>query len=224
MAFLDRITRRGRAWHAQATRSAQTVMQAAGAQARSHGVTDPVAAASELVELYSLRSRQPIWREFGGVAFHLVASWPTDLAYVLLYATREVKPRLGYDAVPPVMKAIELLPRLRVENATLRLELSGRARLLAEDLDERARAAARVLVRELSSVPLRWATGIYVGMDERMKPIVAHELLKFNPCGAPILLGASRAHLLTGTGALRALLRALSRLVFGRGPDPGERR
>ncbi len=224
MATLDRLTRRGRAWHAQAEKCAQTVMQAAGAQARSHGIADPVAAASELVERYALRSRQRNWQEFGGVAFHLVASWPTDLAYALLYATREVKPPLGYDAVPLVMKAIEMLSRLRVDNETVHLELSGRAQLLAEDLDERARAAARVLVRELSNVPLRWASGIYTGMDERMKPVVEQELRKFNPRGAPILLGASRAYLLTSTGALRTLSRAFNRIVFGKGLDRGDHR
>lgn len=219
MATLDRLTRKDREWHDHAQRCAETIMRAAGVQARQHGLSDVMSPAGRLIELYGLRDNPRDWREFGGVAFHLVATWPADLAYMILYAMRETKPPLGYDPVPLVMKAIEMLRHLRPENVTLHREMGGQAQELAGDPDRRARACACVIARELSGVPLRWASGIYSALDSELKPFVQEELKRFNPKAARILLNGCHSWLLTGAGLHRLLQRlwwAILRVLFGK--------
>lgn len=218
MATLDQLTKGERDWLEHARKCEQTIMRAAGVQARQHGVHDPTSPAGHLVELYGLRGKKRDWREFGAVAFHLVATWPPDLAYIILYAMREVKPPLDYDPAPLVMKALEMLRHLRCEGVSLRVEMNGQAQQLVQDLDERARACSRVITRELSSVPLRWAGGIYIALDPEIKPFVQEELKRFNPWGAQRLLKGSRSWLMTGAGlslVVRRALQAVYRVLFG---------
>ena len=219
MAILDRLTRKDREWHDHAQRCGETIMRAAGVQARQHGLSDVLSPAGRLIELYGLRDNPRDWREFGAVAFHLVATWPPDLAYMILYAMREIKPPLAYDPVPLVMKAMEMLRHLRSENVTLHLEMGGQAQELAGDPDIRARACACVIARELSGVPLRWASGIYSALELELKPFVQEELKRFNPRAADILLKGNYSWVRTGTGLHRLLQRVwriILRVLFGK--------
>jgi hypothetical protein len=220
MATLDRLTKRERQWLVHAQQCGQTVMRAAGVQARQRGIRDPLDTACQLAERYKLRGIKEDWREFGAVAFHLVSTWPPDLAYVLLYSLREIKPPLGYDPVPLVMKAMEMLPHWQPESSAFEAEENSQAQQVIRDPDERARACARVITRELSGVPLRWASGIYASLDPEVKRFVQEELRRFNPWGAQHLLtGRNWSWLVTGTGLrliLRHLWRILFRVLFGR--------
>lgn len=190
-------------------------MRAAAIQGRSHGMANPLLSATRLVADYSLHTRQSDWREYGEVAFHLVYQWPPDLGYVILYSLREVNALKGRDVVPFVLKAVEMLPHFNPIPSRLHLPGPGNKQQLWTDPDERSRAAAKLLARELSNVPLRWASGIYRSMDGTIKPFVAEQLKTYNPAGSAILFGKQHEWLLTKSG----LLKAIMRLCFGGDSD-----
>jgi hypothetical protein len=90
---------------------------------------------------------------------------------------------------------------------------------LATDLDERSKASAKILVRELSCVPLRWSIGIYRNIDPGIKPIVIEQLKEFNKGGAKVLLSGSWSWILTDAGLLRLWLsirRFILKILFGK--------
>ena len=159
-------------------------------------------------------SKQQNWLEYGDVALHLVAAWPPDLAYLILYGFRELQSEIGYDPVTLVLKAVEMLPHLRCEGVALHLDPSDRVRQLRADPTERARSGAKILVREIVGVPLRWAQGIYRNLDPEMKPFVEEQLRAFSPTSARILMQAGPFWLFTGSGLRRVFFR-LVKVIFG---------
>lgn len=219
MATLDRLRKKDRQWHEYAEQCGKTILRAAAVQGRQHGMRDPISAANRLAESYNIRNKSKDWREYGDVAFHLAVTWPPDLAYIVIYAFREIQPPIGYDPVPLIMKALEMLRYLRHENMIIQIEMDERIRKIAENPNELAKASAKLLVRELSSVPLRWATGIYRALDSEVRNSVRQELLEFNPKSAKILLKGGFSWLLTGTGLLQILnsiWRAIHKILFGK--------
>jgi hypothetical protein len=188
------------------------MMRAARVQGRSLGLTNPMPLAAELVNRYALTRKQADWREFGEVAFHLVSQWPPDLAYLILYGFREVDGMQGRDVVPFVLKAVEMMPHFNPTSARTQLVAPRNNAQLLTDPHERARSAAKLLAREISNVPLRWASGIYHSMDETIRPFVAEQLKAYNPIGASILLNDRRSWLLTKGGFFKGLMR----ICFGK--------
>lgn len=216
MAIVDQLTKRDRLWHAHAHRCAETVMRAAGIQGRQHGIDSPIDAARELANLYYIPAKPRHWQEYGDVAFHLVATWPPDLAYAIVYALRELQSEIGHDPVPYVLKATEMMYDFRPEMVDLHLEAAPRTSDLVADPTARATAAAKLLARELSVVPLRWASGILHSMKPTAKKFVSQELQAFNPDGAAVLLGERYRWLLTGTGLVRWSTRCVMHVLFGK--------
>ncbi|MBI5222835.1 hypothetical protein HY990_00270 [Candidatus Micrarchaeota archaeon] len=219
MAIVDQLRKKDRLYHDNAKQCGKTIMRAAALQGRQCGLRDPISAAERVAELYEVHSKPQDWRHFGDIAFHLIATWPADLAYMIIYAMREIKPALAYDPVPFIMKAVEMLPHLRCEAVTLHLEGGERTHKVIVDVDERSIACAKILVREISSVPLRHASGIYNALDKEIKPFVAAQLKEFNKNAATILLKSDWSWLLTGTGLLRMLQkvwRFIHRILFGK--------
>jgi hypothetical protein len=215
MGFLDLLTPKSRKWRRHSRSCQDTMMRAAAVQGRSLGLNNPMPLAVELVNHYSLNRKQANWQEFGEVAFHLLAQWPPDLAYVILYGLREVKAMEGRDVVPFVLKAVEMMPHFNPTSANMRLTAPRNNPQLLKDSNERARSAAKLLAREISNVPLRWASGIYRSMDGTTKPFVAEQLKAYNPVGAAILLSDHGSWLLTKSGVLKGLMR----MLFGRGVE-----
>ncbi|MBI3933975.1 MAG: hypothetical protein HY316_04735 [Acidobacteria bacterium] len=212
MAVLDRITKRARQWDEHAARCGDTIMRAAAVQGRGYSISAPGCEAKRLAALYTIRDKHKDWREYGDVALHLAAAWPPDLAYSILYALRELQAEIGYDPVPLTLKAVEMLYYLRCERIKLHLERTGRVCQLMDEPVERAKCGARIIARELSVVPLRWASGIYDALDPGMKPFVQEQLREFNPKAADILLKSRSSRLLTRP----RLLRLIFRVLFGR--------
>jgi hypothetical protein len=171
-----------------------------------------IAAARELARQYQLEAKAADWHEFGDLAFHLVTVWPPDLAYVIIYALREVKPGYGSDPVPLVMKAIEMMYCFKPAAVSLHLPPTAQWQKMENDPHERLRASAKILAREISGVPLRWASGIYHALDTTVKPVVLEQLRQFNPGGAAMLERHGYAWLFTKSG----LLRVLFKICFGR--------
>jgi hypothetical protein len=118
---------------------------------------------------------------------------------------------LGYDPVPYLLKATEEMFHFRPENVVLHIEMSEIPKALLTNPSERAKRAAKLIAREISVTPLRYASGIFNAMDPVMKPFVTDELRSFNPEAMDILSRGSRMWILTGSGFLRFLMR----LLFG---------
>ena len=114
MATIDRLTKRARQWREHADRSRETIMRAAAFQASQHRLHNPLTSTRHLATLYAMSAKQQNWLEYGDVALHLVAAWPPDLAYLILYGLRELQSEIGYDPVPLVLKAVDMLPHLRL--------------------------------------------------------------------------------------------------------------
>ena len=206
MATLDNLSKKDRKWLKHADKCAGLMMQAASVQARQYGITFK-SAADQLAELYNIKEKKEDWRNYGDVAFHIVVTWPADLAYRIIYSLRDSKLKPNYDPIPLIMKALEMLRYLKYQNLNLHLEPNENFYRLANDKLERSKAAAKIIVRELSCVPLRWSIGIYRNIDPEMKSIVAEQMEEYNKDGAKILLSGSWAWLLTGAGILNILLR-----------------
>lgn len=212
MAILDKLTRASRRWEKLAAKSKEVIQRAASLQAQQYGVHSPIEEARRLALLYAVKRKRRDWREYGDIAFHLIATWPSDLAYMTLYAFREMHSELGYDPVPFILKAMEEIYHLRPENLELHLGMTEQVRRLFDDPAERGRTGAKIIAREISIVPLRWASGIYNTLDPAVKPFVEEQLREFNSHGADILSKGLRTWLLTRAGLARRLIR----LLFGK--------
>lgn len=211
MAILDKLTQTSRHWEKLAAKSREAIFRAASLQAQQYGVS-PIEEARRLALLFVVRRKRRDWREYGDIAFHLIATWPSDLAYMTLYAFREMRSEFGYDPVPFVLKATEEIYHLRPENLELHIEMTEQVRRLFDDQGERARKGAKIIAREISVISLRWASGIYIRLDPTVKSFVDEQLREFNPEGADILSEGSRAWLLTRSGLFDCLISFL----FGR--------
>jgi hypothetical protein len=142
----------------------------------------------------------------------LVTVYPPDLAYAIIYALRDVKPGCGSDPVPLLLKAVEMMYCFKPAAVSLHLPSKILSQKFRDNPQEILRASARILVREISGVPLRWASGIYLALDATVKPVVREQLREFNPSGAAMLGDGNYAWLFTKSG----LLRALYRICFGK--------
>ncbi len=212
MGMLDSLAPKSRLWKRQAEKCAREVMRAASVQAHACGMANIIGAARELARQYQLEAKAADWHEYGDVAFHLVTVWPPDLAYAIIYAFREVKHGCGYDPVPLVLKAVEMMYCFKPAAVTLHLPPTAEWQKMWNDPQERLRASAKILAREISGVPLRWASGIYRALDTTVKPVVLEQVRHFNPAGAAILERCGYSWLFTKSG----LLRVLFRTCFGR--------
>lgn len=206
----------GREWRAQSEACASQITRAGSLQARQQNMPDLVVTARQLVKLYAVDRKPLAWQEYGDVALHVVASWPADLAYMVIYALRELKDEIGYDPVPPTLKAVEMLHALRPSAVQLHLAAGVRADDLVASADDRGRRAACIIAREISGVPLRYASAIYHSLDARAKGFVDDALRQFNPSGAKILQRAPRGWPPTLRGIFLGVLRRVLRILFGR--------
>ena len=218
MALLDRLIPTARQWQKNAQKAGEVISRAASLQAWQYRIHSPVEEARRLAALYCIHYKQRDWRDYGDIAFHLIAAYPSDLAFVILYAFRDMQYELGYDPVPYILKATEEMFHFRPENVVLHIEMSEIPRALLTNPSERAKRAAKLIAREISCTPLQWASGIFDAMDPAMKPFVADELRSFNPEAMDILSRGSRMWILTGLGFLHFLKRLITfliRLLFG---------
>jgi hypothetical protein len=209
MAFLDKLTQASRNWEKLTAKSWEAIQRAASLQAQQYKVHSTIEEARKLALLYAVKQKRMDWREYGDIAFHLIATWPSDLAYIILYAFRELHSELGYDPVPFILKATERIYHLQPENLELHIEVTERVQRLFDDPAGRARMGAKIIAREISITPLRWASGIYNTLDLTVKPFVEEQLREFNPNCADILSNSSLAWLFTGSGWTRWLIRVL---------------
>jgi hypothetical protein len=165
-------------------------VRAAQYQAQLHRVTDPGQEMVRLLASYGLIHTPADWHEYGGLALHLSVAYPPDLALALLYSIREVKPRVQRDPRPFVLKALEEMVEFRVSTAPVPLQLHPNAELATRGPEDRARRAAQILAREISSLPLRQASSIWDIAGPRSKPFLREALESFNPRAAAILAQA----------------------------------
>lgn len=196
-------------WADISSQCTQALYRAAGQQAVQCRIQDPLAEARRLVELYGVDGKPQNWIDYGDIACHLVAVYPPDLAYVILYSIRRLSLKLSYDPVPYILKALEKLGYLLPDNVLLHVPTAAEIQLVLGTPEERSRRAARVLIREISCVPLRHASGIYQTMDRIQKKYVEVELAQFNPRAAAILFRGSSVWVWTKTGFFRWLLQFL---------------
>jgi hypothetical protein len=206
MGLLDTFTPLSRRWRRISKEATEAIFRAAGHQARTIGIRDPAKESARLVELYKLQRRAPRWQEFGDLGLHLTVSYPPDLAYVVLYGLRGVVPDLGYDPVPLLLKALEEMYGFRPSRTQLQTDASILGLDEFNSPEGRAKKAAQILARELSTVPLRYASGIWVAADPKAKPFIYAALSDFNPRAAKILSARPKTWWLTPTGAARGLL------------------
>lgn len=198
-----------RKWKKLTIKCAETLQRAASLQAQRYGVHSPIDEAQCLASTYAIWQKRMDWHDYGDIAFHLIAKWPPDLAYSILYSFREIEPKLTHDPAPLILKAMEEIYYLQPDKLKLRLEITKQIQKLTEDSVERAKMGAKLIAREISVVPLRWASGVYHQLAPTAKPYVEEQLRNFNPQGAEILSKGPHAWLLTFTGLLRILVRVL---------------
>lgn len=203
------LSGKSRRWQELSSMAQKLVRRAASLQARQYGINSFVAEANRLSVVYDMQHKSKDWREYGDIAFHLIATYPPDLAFLILYSFRDVNQKIGYDCVPYILKAAEEIYHLRPQNLTLSLDMTNSVKKLFDDSLERAKAGAKLIAREISGAPLRHASGICELMDSRVKSFIEDELRSFNPKGAEILFKASRAWILTPIGFLRWMMRIL---------------
>lgn len=139
------------------------------------------------------------------MAFHITVSYPPDLAYTILYSLRGVT-GVRHDPVPLILKALEEMQGFRPSHAQLNMELTGSVHDAFHDSSIRAGKAAQILAREISTVPLRYASGIWVAANPRAQPFIHAALREFNPRAAQILARRPKTWWLTSTGIVRGLL------------------
>jgi len=206
MAILDKITKKSREWERLRIKCIDEIQRAASLQAYQCGVISFESEASKLINLYRVNWKRMGWQEYGDVAFHLIAKYPPDLAYTILYAFRKNQTMIGYDPVPLILKAIEVIYYLQPKNLTLYIEMTNDIKKLSDYPEERAKKGAKVIVREISVTPLRWASGIFHNeIDPTIKSFIKDQMKDFNPIGYDILMKASRIWLITPIGVLRRL-------------------
>jgi hypothetical protein len=211
--MLGMLSGKSRRWQELSFKARESVGRAASLQARQYGINSFVTEANRLSQIYDIRHKRKDWREYGDIAFHLIATYPPDLAFFILYGFRDVEFKVEYDPVPYILKATEEIYHLRPHNLKLSLNMTGRVKNLFDDPMERAKAGAKLIAREISGAQLSHASGILDLMDSRAKSHIEDELRSFNPKGAEILFKASRAWILTRTGFLRWIMR----ILFGKG-------
>ncbi len=211
MAILDTVTPLSRRWDKIAKESAEAVLRAAHHQAYLQRISDYREEARCLSKLYSLEQRPSKWQEYGEFALHLAVSYPPDLAYTILYGLRDAMPGVRFDPAPLALKALEEMHHFRPSNASLRLELTPGIIEAIRNPSVRAERAAHVLVREISCVPLRHASGIWNAMNPTAKPFVRAAMNAFNPRAARILSEEPKTWWLTPAGFLRGLFQ----MIFG---------
>ena len=216
MAFLDKLTPKGRRWWRVAQKAGDTIMRAARIQGQQKGIRSVRDEAERLGKLYAIEDKGKTWKDYGDIAFHLIASYPPDLGFMVVYGFQVFQQKRGFEPIPFLFKAIEQSRYLNLQfwpqcqNELGHLE---DFKLLANNLDERARKAAKLLARELSGAVLTNASAIFhFDMDPRMKPLVMEEFKKFNPEAAKILDKSKYYWLFTGSAALKYF----SHLVFGK--------
>jgi hypothetical protein len=216
MGLIDQATQEGRRWEKTRKDAAEQIVRAAHWQAQNKRLASFSAEATRAAGVYQLAGKTQDWREFGDVALHLVAGYLPDLAYFLTYALRELEPPLGYDPVPYVFTALQNLHRLRPQVLNNCVEPTEQTEVLFSDSQARGRAAAALIAREISVTPLRYASGIFNGLQPPMQKLVSEEMEKFNPVGMQLLRQAKRAYLATPAGLLKQFGRTLFRLLFGK--------
>lgn len=216
MGLLDNLTQKSRVQNERATQVSVQIQRAAYLQAQVCGIRSPEEEINRLNNLYNISNKSRDWRDWGDIAFHFAASYPPDLAYLLIYALRQLQPVLGYDPVPYVFLAVQNLHRFRPDRALLRVERMAELEPFFSDSPTRSRAAAKLITRELSVTPLRHASGILACLDESIRLLALKELQHFDPEGATMLSRGNRMYLTTGAGLLRFALRGMSRLLFGK--------
>lgn len=168
--------------------------------------------ARKLWDLYGIGQKAADWRDYGDVALHVAGAYPPDLAYVLIYSLREIGRGTKSDPVPNIMAALEGLYFARPDRWKLHLDGVDFDREILESAEKRAERALRILVREVSAAPYRYATGIYARFHPRLKPLLIHLLAELHPAGAEILSNESRAWMRTWTG-VKSLI---ARVLFGK--------
>jgi tetratricopeptide (TPR) repeat protein len=204
--ILDNITRSSRQWKRICHKYMDAIQRAASLQAQQLGITAAENEAMHIINLYSVRWKQRDWREYGDVAFHLIAKYPPDLAYIIIYSFRGAKSI--YDPVPLILKAVEQIYYLRPRNLRLHLEMTEEVEKLLDCSEERAEKGAKIIAREISVSPLHHASGIlHNEVESAIKPFINKQLSVFNPQGHELLMKASRIWLLTPTGLLKRLTR-----------------
>jgi hypothetical protein len=206
MGFLDAVSPLSRRWRRISKEATDAIFRAAAHQAQAAGIRDPAKEATRLAGLYSIERRPPRWQEFGEVAFHITVSYPPDLAYTILYSLRGCVAGARHDPVPLILKALEEMQGFRPSHAQLNMELSGSGDDAFHDASVRAGKAAQILAREISTVPLRYASGIWVAANPKAQPFIHAALKEFNPRAAQILAQRPKTWWLTSTGIVRGLL------------------
>lgn len=212
MGFLDAVSPLSRRWRRISKEATDAIFRAAAHQAQAAGIRDPAKEAARLAGLYSIVRRPRRWQEFGEVAFHIAVSYPPDLAYTILYNLRGCLADQRYDPVPLILKALEEMQGFKPSHAQLHTGPSGSGQAAFHDSSVRAGKAAQILAREISTVPLRYASGIWVAANPRAQPFIHAALKEFNPRAERILSARPRTWWLTPTGAVRGLLG----ILFGR--------
>lgn len=211
MGFLDAVTPSSRRWRRISKEATEAIFRAAAHQAHAAGINDPRSESNRLAAIYSIESSRRRWQDFGEVAFHLMVSYPPDLAYVVLYGLREAQ-RVRNDPVPLVLKALEEMYSFRPSQAKLSSDISARLDEVFTSPHKRAECAAQILARELSTVPLRYASGIWITANQKARPFIHAAFTSFNPRAAQILARRPKNWILTPSGIGRKLFE----LLFGR--------
>jgi hypothetical protein len=216
MAFLDKLTPKARRWWRVAQKAGDTIVRAARVQGQQKGIRSLRDEAERLGKLYAIEDMAKTWKDYGGIAFHIIASYPPDLGFMVIYGFQEFQRKLGFDPIPFLFKAIEQIQYLNLQFWPQCQKEMGHLedfQPLVNNHQERARKAAKLLARELSGTALRNASAIFrFDMDPRMKPLVIEEFQRFNPEAAKILDKSKYYWLFTRS----ALLKSFSHLVFGK--------
>jgi len=211
MGIIDYLIPKARKWQNITKKAQDLILRAAQVQAQKRNI-DPFKEAIHLSDIYNVKWKNKDWREYGDIAFHIIASYPPDLGYIIIYGFRKLKSKIGYDPVPFILKAIEMIYHLRPWKLNLHIEVDERCKKLFDSPEERAKAGAKIIAREISITPLRHASGIYKIMEPNMKLFVKEELKVFNPEAYKIWVKGSRLYLLTKEG----ILRWITNFLFGR--------
>ncbi len=216
MGILDRATQSSRLWQDKVEEIAAQIHRAASLQAQARGNSFMQVEAARLSNIYHLAEKALNWREFGDIALHLAAEYPPDLAYFITYSLRKIQPPLKSDLVPYIFVALQNLHRLRPVVVTVHLKRTAQNEPFFTDPNTRGRAAASLIAREISVTPLRYASGIFAGLDATMQQLVREQLKRFNPDGAKLLPKAKFTHLVTPAGLVKSVSLGLVRVLFGK--------
>jgi len=212
MGFIGSVVPASRRWKRISGEAAQSIFRAAAQQANARGIRDANEEATRLTALYRIEGKPPRWQDFGELAFHLLVSYPPDLAYVIVYGIRVTARGLRYDPVPLILKALEEMYNFQPSHADLKTDHHIRSLDVFNNARSRADQAAQILAREISVAPFRHASGIWTTANPKARPFIHAAMRDFNPRAAQILTGNPNASWLTAPGILRALFQ----LFFGK--------